>query len=147
MKRPTSERTLTAEQFNQALQALGWKQADFARRVGMTPQTVGRWSSGHAACPLWLTEYLGAMQDLKALCARYLDRPDVSGGATEDPPTTQPPARLAHALGAPGYGDSHIDSNPTTDRTTATTRIDVQEPKKGGTNEQTGEQIGEQVGF
>jgi transcriptional regulator with XRE-family HTH domain len=98
MKRPTSERTLTAEQFNQALQVLGWKQSDFARRVGMTPQTVGRWSSGQAACPLWLTEYLGAMQDLKALCARYLDRPGLSSGPAEDDAASQPPARLAHVL-------------------------------------------------
>lgn len=75
MKRPTSDRTLSPEQFTQALQALGWKQSDFARRVGMAPQTVNRWATGQAACPLWLSEYLGAMQDLNALCARYLSKP------------------------------------------------------------------------
>lgn len=72
MKRPASDRTLTPEQFTKAVAALGWKQIDFARRVGITPQSVNRWASGQAPCPVWATEYLGAMAAIKALHTQFL---------------------------------------------------------------------------
>jgi transcriptional regulator with XRE-family HTH domain len=72
MKRITDHRTLTGEQFAQALAALGWKQTDFVRRTGLTTGTVSRWATGQVAVPLWVGEYLGALQELAALHARYV---------------------------------------------------------------------------
>mgnify|MGYP001084206840 CR=1 FL=1 len=72
MKRPTDDRTLTPEQFNAALLALGWKQSDFARRTGLSAGAVNRWATGQAPSPLWAAEYLGALLDLAALHAKYL---------------------------------------------------------------------------
>ena len=72
MKRKTDHRTLTGEQFAQALAALGWKQTDFVRRTGLTTGTVSRWATGQVAVPLWVGEYLGALQELAALHARYV---------------------------------------------------------------------------
>lgn len=72
MKRITDHRTLTPEQFAQALAALGWKQTDFVRRTGLTTGTVSRWATGQVAIPLWAGEYLGALQELAALHAKYI---------------------------------------------------------------------------
>jgi len=72
MKRPTDSNTLTPEQFLAALAALGWKQTDFARRTGVTAGAVNRWATGQAPAPLWATAYLGAMQDMAMLHAKYL---------------------------------------------------------------------------
>ena len=86
MKRPTTACTLTPEQFTTALAGLGWKQSDFARRVGITPQSVNRWAAGTAPCPPWLAEYLGAMAAIKALHARFID-PTAQGDTVEAAPT------------------------------------------------------------
>ncbi|MDD2920236.1 helix-turn-helix transcriptional regulator [Rhodoferax sp.] len=87
MKRPTDSNTLTPEQFLCALAALGWKQTDFARKTGVTAGAVNRWATGQAPAPLWATAYLGAMQDLAMLHAKYL-------APTKD----TVPQRLAHVL-------------------------------------------------
>ena len=72
MKRPTDDRTLTPEQFTDALAALGWKQTDFARRTGLSVAAVNRWATGQTPAPLWAAAYLEAMQDLAALHRKYL---------------------------------------------------------------------------
>lgn len=72
MKRKTDHRTLTAEQFAQALTALGWKQTDFVRRTGLTTGTVSRWATGQVPIPLWAGEYLGVMQELAALHEKFV---------------------------------------------------------------------------
>lgn len=72
MKRPTDTTTLTADQFNQALQELGWRQVDFARKTGVTSGAVNRWATGKDVAPLWATAYLGMAQDLAQLHAKYL---------------------------------------------------------------------------
>lgn len=87
MKRKTDHRTLTHEQFAQALAALGWKQTDFVRRTGLTNGTVSRWATGQVAIPLWAGEYLGALQELAALHARYvkpLKASDIAQANQED---------------------------------------------------------------
>ena len=72
MKRPTDTTTLTTDQFNQALQELGWRQVDFARKTGVTSGAVNRWATGKDVAPLWATAYLGMAQDLAQLHAKYL---------------------------------------------------------------------------
>ena len=72
MKRPTDATTLTPDQFNDALRELGWRQVDFARRTGVTPGAVNRWSTGKDTAPLWAVAYLGMAQDIAQLHARYL---------------------------------------------------------------------------
>ncbi|WP_232459096.1 helix-turn-helix domain-containing protein [Burkholderia ubonensis] len=44
-------------QFSQALATLGWSQAEFARRTGVTDVTVSRWANGRTIPP-WVPEYL-----------------------------------------------------------------------------------------
>ena len=87
MKRPTDERTMTPQQFIEALAGLGWKQSDFARKTGLTAGAVNRWATGQAPAPIWAGEYLGAMLDLKALHSKYLA-----------PAKDATPARLTHLL-------------------------------------------------
>lgn len=105
MKRPINADTLSPEQFTNALAALGWKQADFARRVGVTPASVNAWANGRAPAPLWATAYLDAMLDLAMLHRKYLaPLPRASVGElpddeAADASTPAPaPARLAHLL-------------------------------------------------
>lgn len=63
---------MTPEQFAAALDALGWKQSDFCRKTGVTPNTPSRWMTAKTPIPLWVPAYLGAMQDLAALHAKYI---------------------------------------------------------------------------
>lgn len=72
MKRNVDDRNLSPEQFCALLAQLGWKQSDFSRRTGLTPQTVARWATGKAPLPLWAGEYLGALCDLQTLHTKYL---------------------------------------------------------------------------
>ncbi len=93
MKRPTDTTTLTAEQFNQALADLGWRQVDFARKTGVTSGAVNRWSTGKDVAPLWATAYLEMCQDLAQLHAKYLSpvkatRRTAEDDAVIDSPTT-----------------------------------------------------------
>lgn len=95
MKRPTSDASLSPEQFARALDALGWKQTDFARRTGLSLSAVNRWATGQAPAPLWAGAYLGAMLDLASLHAKYLAPLPAAGADEAESPA---PARLAHVL-------------------------------------------------
>ena len=72
MKRPTDDRTLTPEGIATALDALGWKQSDLARRCGLAGKTVSRWCTGQAPAPLWLGEYLGALLAVREVHQRFV---------------------------------------------------------------------------
>lgn len=63
---------MTPEEFAAALAALGWKQSDFCRKTGVTPNTPSRWMNEHTPIPQWVGAYLGAMLDLAALHAKYI---------------------------------------------------------------------------
>lgn len=63
---------MSAEQFSHCLQKLGWQQADFASKTGVTRQTVNAWAAGRTPSPLWAGAYLGAMLDLASLHDKYL---------------------------------------------------------------------------
>jgi transcriptional regulator with XRE-family HTH domain len=95
---------MTPEQFTAALAALGWKQAEFCRKAGLTDQTPSRWVHGQSPIPKWVGAYLDAMLDLAMLHRKYLAPvPPVSaadpdpGDEPADSPAPPPvPARLAH---------------------------------------------------
>lgn len=72
MKRPAHLEPMTPEQFQAHLDALGWRQADFADRTGMTRATVNKWATGRAPVAPWAGAYLGALCDLAALRDKYL---------------------------------------------------------------------------
>jgi len=63
---------MTPEEFTSALAVLGWKQSDFCRKSGVTKQTPSRWANSQSPIPLWVGAYLGAMQDLAMLHAKYI---------------------------------------------------------------------------
>lgn len=72
MKRPAHLEPMTPEQFQAHLDALGWRQADFAERTGMTRATINKWATGRAPVAPWAGAYLGALCDLAALRDKYL---------------------------------------------------------------------------
>lgn len=63
---------MTPEQFTKALAALGWKQSDFCRKTGVSKNTPSRWVNGDTPIQSWVPAYLGAMQDLADLHAKYV---------------------------------------------------------------------------
>lgn len=69
---------MTADQFKAALAHLGWSQADFADRAGLTPTTVSRWATGNAPPPPWAGAWLETLLDLAALRDKYLTPPKAS---------------------------------------------------------------------
>lgn len=64
---------MTGEEFKRALSALGWKQADLARKMGVHRNTVSGWAADGA--PLWVAEYLGALLGIKGLHDAYVAAP------------------------------------------------------------------------
>jgi len=62
------------DELRQALDSLGWKQSELARKLGVTTSTVSRWATGEPI-PVWLAEYLGVMQDLDRLHLVYVKPP------------------------------------------------------------------------
>lgn len=63
---------MTPEDFKAALQALGWKQADFCRRLDIDRHTPSRWMTGKAAFPRWVSEYLRAMLAIQRLHGEFV---------------------------------------------------------------------------
>jgi len=63
---------MTPDQFTAALAKLGWKQSDFCRKTGVSKNTPSRWVNGETPIQAWVSAYLGAMQDLADLHAKYL---------------------------------------------------------------------------
>jgi transcriptional regulator with XRE-family HTH domain len=49
---------MKADHFSFSLGKLGWTQAEFSRRTGVTTVTVSRWMNGHSPFPKWVAEYL-----------------------------------------------------------------------------------------
>jgi transcriptional regulator with XRE-family HTH domain len=63
---------MTPEEFTAALQVLGWKASDFCRKAGVERSTPSRWINGKTEIPAWVKAYLGAMQDIQKLHAKYV---------------------------------------------------------------------------
>jgi len=78
---------MTADEYREALTALGWKQADLCRRVEVSKNTASRW--GQDGPPVWVSEYLGVMLALDALHRKYVrpPKPDKSGQADAAAPS------------------------------------------------------------
>jgi transcriptional regulator with XRE-family HTH domain len=65
---------MNADEFKAALRALGWKQADLARRVEVAPTTVSRWIDGDGV-PGPVAAYLGIALQLQRLYAEFVAPP------------------------------------------------------------------------
>jgi transcriptional regulator with XRE-family HTH domain len=64
--------TMTAEDFTAALGALGWKQADFARRAGIGDEAVSRWARGSVRVAPWVPAFLGMATALHEVHRQYV---------------------------------------------------------------------------
>jgi DNA-binding transcriptional regulator YiaG len=53
--------------FKAALEALSWRQADFARHVGCDDKTASRWSVGKSAIPRWVAVHLELLRQIQEL--------------------------------------------------------------------------------
>lgn len=62
------------DELRQALDSLGWKQSELARKLGITAGAVSRWATGEPI-PVWLAEYLRVMQELDRLHRQYVRPP------------------------------------------------------------------------
>jgi hypothetical protein len=58
---------MTPEQFDAALEQLGWKQSDFCRMTDVDKKTPSRWSTGAITIPGWVPHYLSMAQKVKEL--------------------------------------------------------------------------------
>jgi transcriptional regulator with XRE-family HTH domain len=76
---------MTAEQFKDALTRLGWSQADFADRAGLTRPTVSRWATGDVSPPPWAGAWLETLLDLAALRDKYLSKPTPTNDQPRSP--------------------------------------------------------------
>jgi hypothetical protein len=63
---------MSPQDFDAALHTLGWKAADFARKAGLTSQSVWRWRDGQVPIPAWAALYLEAMIEIQRLHARFV---------------------------------------------------------------------------
>ena len=49
---------MTGAEFLDALRAINWRQTDFARRTGTTPESVGRWVHDRQPVPAWVAAHV-----------------------------------------------------------------------------------------
>jgi transcriptional regulator with XRE-family HTH domain len=61
---------VTTDSFAASLRRLGWTQAEFARRAGVTPKTVTTWAKGQAPVPPWVQPYLDAIEGVRELALK-----------------------------------------------------------------------------
>lgn len=84
------------DELRQALDSLGWKQSELARKLGVTTSTVSRWATGEPI-PVWLAEYLRVMQELDRLHRLYVKPPKPVKDAAQpvEPPAPRTETRAA----------------------------------------------------
>lgn len=63
---------MSPDELRGALEALGWRQADFCRKAGLHKDTPSRWLSGKVEIPRWVSAYLGAMLEIQRLHEKYV---------------------------------------------------------------------------
>lgn len=61
--------------FREALQAIGWKQSDFARAMGLHRNSVSDWCSEAGQPPIWAQRYVQLLAKLKALALEHIEPP------------------------------------------------------------------------
>ena len=67
--------SMTIEEFEAALSALGWKIADFCRATDLHRNTPQRWKREGIEIPGWVPKHLGLLLELQRLHAAYLVPP------------------------------------------------------------------------
>ena len=60
---------MTPDEFQAALDQLGWKQSDFCRMTDTSKNTPSRWVKGHTAMPGWVPHYLDMALNIRRLAA------------------------------------------------------------------------------
>lgn len=78
---------MTGEEFKAALKALGWKQADIARKMELHKNTVNAWAS--SGPPQWAAEYVQAMLAISRLYDAFVKAPPRQ--RLQDPNDETPP--------------------------------------------------------
>lgn len=71
----TQAATMTIEEFDQALDALGWKVSDFCRATGLHRNTPSRWRNDGVAVPEWVPKHLALLLEVKRLHGTFLVPP------------------------------------------------------------------------
>lgn len=66
---------MTIDEFDVALQALGWKVSDFCRATGLHRNTPARWRGEGVEIPVWVAKHLGLLLELQRLVEAYLIAP------------------------------------------------------------------------
>lgn len=79
---------MNKDELRNALDGLGWKQSELARKLGVTAGAVSRWATGEPI-PVWLAEYLRVMQELDRLHKLFVRPPKM---AKEAAPAITPPS-------------------------------------------------------
>lgn len=74
---------MTAEELKQALQALGWKQSELARRVDVGDSTASHWATGDTPVPGPVAAYLGMALEIDRLHRQYVRPIKPAKAATE----------------------------------------------------------------
>ena len=78
---------MNGQEFKTALKAIGWKQADFARKMGVHRNSVGDWCGDTGTPPAWAVSYLALLIRLKTLNLEFVEPPPPGG---YDEPTPDP---------------------------------------------------------
>lgn len=63
---------MTVEEFEAAIDTLGWKGSDFCRVAGLGRNTVSRWRHHDTPIPMWVDKFLGMAVEVKRLHDKYL---------------------------------------------------------------------------
>lgn len=58
---------MTPDEFQTALDQLGWKQSDFCRMAGVDKNTPSRWLKGTTPIPGWTPRFLGMALEIRRL--------------------------------------------------------------------------------
>lgn len=61
--------------FRTHLTFLGWKQKDFAKKLGVTQESVSRWANDKAPIPEYVVAYLDAVCSIKRIRDMAQSRP------------------------------------------------------------------------
>jgi transposase-like protein len=62
------------DEFDAALQELGWKVSDFCRATGLHRNTPSRWrNEAGVEIPQWVDKHLALLLEIKRLHAQYLE--------------------------------------------------------------------------
>ena len=69
--RMDKEVIVQADELKATLEALGWKQIDLARKVGVRGATVSAWATG-SPIPPWVEQYLGMVLEVDRLHRQYV---------------------------------------------------------------------------